>query len=145
MHPQRSRRGNVSLEYILLGSLVAGVAFTAFVIPRAMAGMMEITASSMDAGGIERSAVPTATGPTSTGGEDDGTTGGGGGTTVLPPSDGGGDDWGDDAWDGDDGTGCNQGLGNGAEGCDPGNSNQGDPTNSNDEPDGTGKSNTNSG
>jgi hypothetical protein len=29
---------------------------------------------------------------------------------------------------------CNQGVGNGPEGCDPGNSNQGDPTRSNDEP-----------
>ncbi len=35
------------------------------------------------------------------------------------------------------GTGCNQGKGNGAEGCDPGNSNQGDPTRSNDESGGT--------
>ncbi len=33
-----------------------------------------------------------------------------------------------------DGSGCNQGVGNSAEGCDPGNSNQGDPANSNDEP-----------
>ncbi|MES2645024.1 MAG: VCBS repeat-containing protein [Myxococcota bacterium] len=31
------------------------------------------------------------------------------------------------------GSGCNQGLGNGSEDCDPGNSNQGDPANSNDE------------
>lgn len=31
------------------------------------------------------------------------------------------------------GSGCNQGIGNGPEGCDPGNSNQGDPGNSNDE------------
>jgi hypothetical protein len=30
-------------------------------------------------------------------------------------------------------SGCNQGVGNGAEGCDPGNSNQGDPGKSNDE------------
>ena len=35
-------------------------------------------------------------------------------------------------------TGCNQGIGNGSEGCDPGNSNQGDPANSNDEPTGNG-------
>jgi hypothetical protein len=28
---------------------------------------------------------------------------------------------------------CNQGVGNGPEGCDPGNSNQGDPSRSNDE------------
>jgi hypothetical protein len=35
------------------------------------------------------------------------------------------------------GTGCNQGVGNGPEGCDPGNSNQGDPSRSNDEPAGT--------
>jgi hypothetical protein len=34
-------------------------------------------------------------------------------------------------------TGCNQGVGNGAEGCDPGNSNQGNPGNSNDENGGT--------
>lgn len=33
--------------------------------------------------------------------------------------------------------GCNQGVGNGAEGCDPGNSNQGNPGNSNDENGGT--------
>jgi hypothetical protein len=32
---------------------------------------------------------------------------------------------------------CNQGVGNGAETCDPGNSNQGDPGNSNDELGGT--------
>ncbi|MDP2305761.1 MAG: FG-GAP-like repeat-containing protein [Pseudomonadota bacterium] len=32
-----------------------------------------------------------------------------------------------------DGSGCNQGIGNGSEDCDPGNSNQGDDTNSNDE------------
>lgn len=32
---------------------------------------------------------------------------------------------------------CNQGVGNGPEGCDPGNSNQGDPSRSNDEPAGT--------
>ena len=32
---------------------------------------------------------------------------------------------------------CNQGVGNGPEGCDPGNSNQGDPANSNDELGGT--------
>jgi hypothetical protein len=32
---------------------------------------------------------------------------------------------------------CNQGVGNGPEGCDPGNSNQGDPTRSNDELGGT--------
>ena len=32
---------------------------------------------------------------------------------------------------------CNQGVGNGPEGCDPGNSNQGDPTRSNDENGGT--------
>jgi hypothetical protein len=32
---------------------------------------------------------------------------------------------------------CNQGVGNGPEGCDPGNSNQGDPSNSNDENGGT--------
>jgi len=32
---------------------------------------------------------------------------------------------------------CNQGVGNGPEGCDPGNSNQGDPTRSNDETGGT--------
>ncbi|MBT9558514.1 MAG: DUF4360 domain-containing protein [Myxococcales bacterium] len=31
-------------------------------------------------------------------------------------------------------AGCNQGVGNGSEGCDPGNSNQGNPANSNDEP-----------
>lgn len=35
-------------------------------------------------------------------------------------------------------TKCNQGVGNGPEGCDPGNSNQGDPSRSNDEPAGTG-------
>jgi hypothetical protein len=35
------------------------------------------------------------------------------------------------------GSGCNQGVGNGPEGCDPGNSNQGDPSRSNDEPAGT--------
>jgi hypothetical protein len=35
------------------------------------------------------------------------------------------------------GTGCNQGVGNGPEGCDPGNSNQGDPSKSNDELGGT--------
>ena len=34
-------------------------------------------------------------------------------------------------------TGCNQGVGNGPEGCDPGNSNQGDPNRSNDELGGT--------
>jgi len=43
------------------------------------------------------------------------------------------------------GTGCNQGVGNGPEGCDPGNSNQGNPANSNDEkggvPGNPGKSN----
>jgi hypothetical protein len=33
--------------------------------------------------------------------------------------------------------GCNQGVGNGPEGCDPGNSNQGNPANSNDENGGT--------
>lgn len=38
---------------------------------------------------------------------------------------------------GDDGAGCNQGVGNGPEGCDPGNSNQGDDANSNDENGGT--------
>ena len=32
---------------------------------------------------------------------------------------------------------CNQGVGNGAEGCDPGNSNQGNPGRSNDELGGT--------
>jgi hypothetical protein len=32
---------------------------------------------------------------------------------------------------------CNQGVGNGPEGCDPGNSDHGDPTNSNDENGGT--------
>jgi hypothetical protein len=32
---------------------------------------------------------------------------------------------------------CNQGVGNGPEGCDPGNSNQGDPNRSNDERGGT--------
>jgi hypothetical protein len=32
---------------------------------------------------------------------------------------------------------CNQGVGNGPEGCDPGNSNQGDPSRSNDERGGT--------
>ena len=32
---------------------------------------------------------------------------------------------------------CNQGVGNGPEGCDPGNSNQGNPANSNDELGGT--------
>ncbi len=32
---------------------------------------------------------------------------------------------------------CNQGVGNGPEGCDPGNSNQGDPNRSNDELGGT--------
>ena len=32
---------------------------------------------------------------------------------------------------------CNQGVGNGSEGCDPGNSNQGNPFGSNDEPGGT--------
>ncbi|MCA9543006.1 MAG: PKD domain-containing protein, partial [Myxococcales bacterium] len=39
-----------------------------------------------------------------------------------------------------DNVGCNQGVGNGEEGCDPGNSNQGNPDNTNDEPssDGTG-------
>jgi len=46
---------------------------------------------------------------------------------------------------GNSGTGCNQGVGNGPEGCDPGNSNQGNPANSNDEKGGTpgnpGKSN----
>jgi Ice-binding-like len=35
------------------------------------------------------------------------------------------------------GTHCNQGVGNGPEGCDPGNSNQGNPANSNDELGGT--------
>lgn len=39
--------------------------------------------------------------------------------------------------------GCNQGIGNGSEGCDPGNSNQGDPSNSNDEPTGDGRGNGN--
>ena len=36
-----------------------------------------------------------------------------------------------------EGSDCNQGVGNGDEGCDPGNSNQGDPDNSNDENGGT--------
>ncbi|TNF82113.1 MAG: hypothetical protein EP299_01615 [Acidobacteria bacterium] len=36
---------------------------------------------------------------------------------------------------------CDQGVGDGSEGCDPANSNQGDPNNSNDEPDGTGPGN----
>ena len=40
-------------------------------------------------------------------------------------------------------AGCNQGIGNGSEGCDPGNSNQGDPANSNDEPTGNGPGNGN--
>jgi hypothetical protein len=35
------------------------------------------------------------------------------------------------------GSGCNQGVGNGPEGCDPGNSNQGNPANTNDEAGGT--------
>ena len=35
------------------------------------------------------------------------------------------------------GSDCNQGVGNGDEGCDPGNSNQGDPDNTNDEAGGT--------
>ena len=38
---------------------------------------------------------------------------------------------------GGDQAACNQGVGNGPEGCDPGNSNQGDPANSNDENGGT--------
>lgn len=38
---------------------------------------------------------------------------------------------------GNAGEGCNQGVGNGPEDCDPGNSNQGDPSGSNDEEGGT--------
>jgi hypothetical protein len=38
---------------------------------------------------------------------------------------------------GNDKVHCNQGVGNGPEGCDPGNSNQGDPSRSNDELGGT--------
>ena len=38
---------------------------------------------------------------------------------------------------GGNGSKCNQGVGNGPEGCDPGNSNQGDPSRSNDENGGT--------
>jgi hypothetical protein len=38
---------------------------------------------------------------------------------------------------GNGGQGCNQGVGNGPEECDPGNSNQGDPSRSNDEEGGT--------
>ena len=38
---------------------------------------------------------------------------------------------------GNNGKGCNQGVGNGPEQCDPGNSNQGDPSRSNDETGGT--------
>jgi len=38
---------------------------------------------------------------------------------------------------GNSGQGCNQGVGNGPEDCDPGNSNQGDPSRSNDELGGT--------
>jgi hypothetical protein len=54
--------------------------------------------------------------------------------------DGRGEGRGDDKGDrqcGDNGQGCNQGVGNGPEGCDPGHSNHGDDRNSNDEHGGT--------
>lgn len=53
------------------------------------------------------------------------------GLTVENPGGGGGNGGNDDQ------AGCNQGVGNGPEGCDPGNSNQGNPANTNDEAGGT--------
>ena len=62
-------------------------------------------------------------------------------------SPGGSEDPGDPTDPGCEGAACNQGVGNGDEGCDPGNSNQGDPASSNDEnggePGEPGKSNGN--
>jgi hypothetical protein len=51
-------------------------------------------------------------------------------STQITPCEGG-------STHGNGGKGCNQGVGNGPENCDPGNSNQGDPSRSNDELGGT--------
>lgn len=136
----RVRRGNVSIEYVLLAALVGGVAFAGFMIPGQLSAMLEMSGANMGTGGVERVEPPSASATVdddgTSAGDDDASTGGGG-TGGLPGGDD--DDFGDDAWSGNDNQGCNQGKGNGAEGCDPGNSNQGDPDRSNDEPDATGR------
>ncbi len=136
----RMRRGSVPVEYVLVVAGVAAIGMLGVVIPRGLGDMMMGGAEQMEVGGtgtdgnLSPFGQPASSGPGTP--ADDG---------VASPFEApvGSEGWADDPWARPSpepkktGSGCNQGKGNGAEGCDPGNSNQGDPTRSNDEPGGT--------
>lgn len=141
----RARRGSISVEYILLASLVALTVGLGGVFPQAFGDLLSRSSDNMsapvtDVGGAAPATAPTGGGDDGLVAIDDGPEAPGDEPDPLADP---GDGFGDDPWAAppeDEGTthgsGCNQGRGNGSEGCDPGNSNQGDPANSNDEVDG---------
>ncbi|MCB9682758.1 MAG: hypothetical protein H6733_14930 [Alphaproteobacteria bacterium] len=151
-HPFRSRRGSVPVEYVVLAGVLAGTVTMGFSLPSAFGQLLVGSHDQMNeqvtSARETRDAGPNLL-PNADGSEDHS-------YEVVEDVDptNPGEGWGDDPWSGDDaaqeddpgadgtddgGQGCNQGLGNGSEGCDPGNSNQGDPANSNDEPCGNGR------